>query len=348
VGGELFLKAREDYARELEAALPRELFQPVPRRLWWLPAHAVVISAGVLAIVRADSVALRLVAGVVIGHSLATLGFLGHEILHGSVIRNRFLMLLVGGVCILNWGITPSLWIARHNRLHHQHTNDPFDDPDCFGDEKLYQRSRVHRLLNSFGPGSGTLRSFGFLFFWFTFNFGFIAFFYPLLRRQRERWTARVYYLAAHVLWALAAARVAGGLLWLMLVPAAVSNFVMMIYVATNHALSPLTPNCNDPLMNSLTLRLPAWLQALHLQNNFHVEHHLLPYLNPSHAPEVARKVKASWPDAYQEMGVLSALVMLYRTPRLYRSETVLVDPRSGRTASTLIADLFEARRRGT
>jgi fatty acid desaturase len=343
-----FLRSREDYARQLEAILPRDLFRPVPTRLWWLLVHAAIVSACAYAILRFDVIAVRLLASLVLGHSLGTLGFLGHEVMHGTVVRNRLLVKLIGGACTLHWGIAPWLWIARHNRLHHQHTNDPFGDPDCFADEALYERSAVIRWLNELAPGSGTLRSYGFLFFWFTFSFGLLAFAYPLFRRRHERWTARIYFVATHAAWALAAAQIAGGLVWLMLVPIAVSNFVMMIYVATNHALSPLTRDRNDPLMNSLTVRSTWWIEALHLQTAFHVEHHLLPHVNPSHAPRVAEIVKARWPDAYQEMDHLSALVMLYRTPRVYRTETLLVHPRTQRTAPTLLAGHYEARRART
>jgi fatty acid desaturase len=345
VGGAVarpFLRSREEYARRLDALLPPGVTRPVPRRLWWFPLHAAIIAACVGMILRVDAIAVRLPAALVLGHSLAVLGFLGHEILHGTVVRNRMLLTVFGGACIVHWGITPSLWIARHNRLHHRHTNDPFDDPDCFGDEAMYQRSAVVRFLSGFAPGSGTLRSAGFLFFWFTFSFGLLAFTYPIFRRPRERWTARVYYIASHLIWGTAAAQVAGGLWWLMLVPIAISNFFMMIYVATNHALSPLTPDCNDPLLNTLNVRAPAWIEALHLQNNFHIEHHVLPYVNPSHFPRIAASVKSLWPDEYQEMGHGSALVRLYRTPRVYRTEAMLVDPKTKRTAPTLLAELYE------
>jgi len=342
IARQTLLVPREDYARKLEAMLPREVFRPVPRRLLWLPVHMAIMTACVVSIARFENVFVRLFAGIVIGNSLGTLGFLGHEIMHGSVIRNRLLIRIFGGACMAHWGIAPWLWITRHNRMHHQHTNDPFDDPDTFGSEALYRKSRAMRFLETFTPGSGTVQSIVFLFMWFTFHFGFVAFFYPIFKKRRDAITARIYFVLVHVVWALLASRIDGGLIWLMLVPSAISNFVMMAYVATNHGLSPLTPLCNDPLVNTLTVRTPVFVEIMHLQNNFHIEHHLLPYVNPSHAPRIAPLAKSLWPELYQEMSHARALAQIYRTPRLYRSETVLVNPRTKRTARTLLADAFE------
>lgn len=338
------LISREQYASELERVLPKDVFDPVPRRLLWILAHAMAIAAAVALGLWGESAILRLAMGAVIGNSLGTLGFLGHEILHGTVIQSGAWMRFFGGLCMLHWGIPPAVWIARHNGIHHRATNNPYEDPDCFGNEALYRHSRIMRFFESFTPGSRTLRSRFFLFIWFTFHFGWMIWFYPLFRSRAERRWAQMHYLAAHALWIAAAAQAPGGLLWLFAVPAAVSNFVMMSYVATNHGLSPLTPDCNDPLVNSLTVRRSPWVERMHLQNNFHVEHHLLPYVNPCRAERVREAAIKLWPDRYQEMGFWEALRRLYATPRIYRSDTVLVNPRTGETARTLLADYLDSK----
>jgi fatty acid desaturase len=122
----------------------------------------------------------------------------------------------------------------------------------------------------------------------------------------------------------------------------AVANFIMMSYVATNHFISPLTEEINDPLINSLTVRSHPVLEALHLNNNYHVEHHVLPYVNPVHAAVVAGKLKELWPDKYQEMSHFQALRRVYQSPRFYESDFVLVNPRTRSTARTLLAHYLE------
>lgn len=60
---------------------------------------------------------------LVIGTSFAGLTFLGHETLHGAVLRGRALPRLVGFIGFLPFVISPRLWVAWHNRVHHGNTN---------------------------------------------------------------------------------------------------------------------------------------------------------------------------------------------------------------------------------
>jgi fatty acid desaturase len=109
-----------------------------------------------------------------------------------------------------------------------------------------------------------------------------------------------------------------------------------MSYIDTNHLLCPLTRNVNDPLANSLTVRSPGYIEALHLQFGFHVEHHVFPTMSGVHLPRLAAVIKETWPDRYNEMAHAKAIALLYGTPRIYQSDSVLVDPRTGRSSPTL------------
>ena len=46
------------------------------------------------------------------------------------------------------------------------------------------------------------------------------------------------------------------------------------------------------------------------------------------------------WPDRYQSMSLWRALLTMQRTGRVYQSDTVLADPRTGRVWPTLGATL--------
>ena len=59
-----------------------------------------------------------------IGHSFAGAAFVGHETLHGAVIRHRGARNVIGWLCFLPFTLSPRLWVAWHNKTHHAHTMD--------------------------------------------------------------------------------------------------------------------------------------------------------------------------------------------------------------------------------
>jgi fatty acid desaturase len=117
--------------------------------------------------------------------------------------------------------------------------------------------------------------------------------------------------------------------------PLVVANVLVMSFILTNHSLSPLT-DVNDPLLNSLSVTVPRLFNWTTLGFGFHVEHHLFPSMSSRHAPRVRRLLLARWPERYQSMPLFRALAQMFRTPRVYKEPTVLVDPRNGREWPTL------------
>lgn len=335
------------YQRELRSSLPEEVFKRYPSRVIWLFVHLSII--GVCGyFITSDSVffLIKLILAMIIGNSLGTMGFLGHEILHGTVVRGHKLMLFLGGICMLHWGLPPHVWINWHNRTHHVHTNKWFKDPDCFGPVEMYKKSKWIRFMEKLTPGSGTKRSYLFLFYWFTLHTAYNIYYLPkAFRYERNRKFGKAYFAVVHLLWGTLAFILSSNLiefLSLFFIPIMVSNFIMMSYVATNHFINPSTNHVSDPLINSLTVRSRRWIEYLHLNNNFHVEHHLFPDINPSQATYVAEELKKRWPQKYQEMGHGEALKNVYKTPRLYSSDTELKNPRTGEKASTLLAHYLD------
>src|SRR3989304_8263997 len=77
--------AHRMYAQELRRRLPPHFFQPVPYRALWILPYAAIAVAGTLLIALGDlSLLGKVGVGVVIGLVYGSLGFLGHEILHGG------------------------------------------------------------------------------------------------------------------------------------------------------------------------------------------------------------------------------------------------------------------------
>jgi fatty acid desaturase len=125
------------------------------------------------------------------------------------------------------------------------------------------------------------------------------------------------------------------GFLFGCFLPWLAANAIVMAYILTNHALSPLTET-NDPLVNSLSVTVPRWVDFATLRFGFHVEHHLFPWMSSRHAPQVRDLVLARWPERYQSMPLHRALFLLHRTARVYADDATLLDPATGQTFPTL------------
>jgi fatty acid desaturase len=92
----------------------------------------------------------------------------------------------------------------------------------------------------------------------------------------------------------------------------------------------------NDPLANSLSVTLPRWLEWLTLDFGYHVEHHLFPAMSGRNARRVRAVLRARFAGRYQSMPLGKALLALYRSGRVYKTPTRLVDPPSGIECDTL------------
>jgi len=328
------------YVGALKPELPPEAFEPARSRLLWLPVHATVIAAGIAGILeqRIPLLLLPLVS-LVLGCSFAGLAFLGHETLHGAVVRNQRLRYLVGFVSFLPFTVSPRLWVAWHNLMHHGNANKPGIDPDAYPTFEEHAGSAAVRVSTDYvGVGRSRLRGLT------SLSIGFTAHStHQLLAAgsrgtlsRRELALAWLETLAGLAAWLLLLPLL--GPLWFVfayVLPLMVGNAIVMAYIFTNHALSPHT-HVNDPLANSLSVTVPRWVDFLTMRFGFHVEHHLFPWMSSRHAPLVRRLVLERWPERYQSLPFLRALLLVHRSPRVYLDDETLVDPATGRRVATL------------
>jgi fatty acid desaturase len=332
------------YAREIRGHLPAAAFETVPSRLVWLALHLGVIAVGIVAIARGWGGSYRWLLApfwsLAIGHSFAGCAFVGHETMHGAVVRARRLRYAVGWLCFLPFSLSPRLWVAWHNKVHHGHTMADGIDPDSYPTLADYHRSRVKRVADYFSVGYG--RWAGFV----TLAIGFTGQSTQMLWRwartsgeltRREQQLAVLEWLLAVSLWTGLAILVGPlAFLFAFVLPLVVGNFVVIAYILTNHSLSPLT-DVNDPLINSLTVTTPRLVARVHLNFGLHVEHHLFPSMSSAYAPLVRAQLLERWPERYQAMPLIEALGRLFVTPRVYAAPTRLRDPRSGVESPTLL-----------
>ncbi len=337
-----------EYTKALKARLPRHFFEPVPARMGYLPVFLALFGLSAWGIVATPYLGLKLLLSLGIGYAFVGLGFLAHEILHGAVTKNPLLRSLAGSVAFMPLMVGARLWRKWHNVEHHGHTQHPHDDPDAMGAlEAAIQKPLVRWMFRQVPA----FRSF-FLFFSFTFWFTLHAYrmFWRFLPefKPNERPVVIFQAVLPPLVWLMVLFWLGPlnflfvyGLPWLM------ANFIAMSFIATNHLLNPITET-NDPLLNSLTVRNPRWLEWLTLGFGYHIEHHVFPALSPKYAHRVAQKLKELWPERYNELPHWKALYYLWKTPRLYRDHRNLIEPTTGQVFGTLGFGLDESKiRRG-
>lgn len=338
-----------EYARALRDSLPPQVFSPAPSRALWLLLHLAIIAGGVVAIgCHWGGWPARIAFSLLIGHSFAGAAFVAHETLHGSIVRGRRARLAIGWLGFLPFAISPTLWVAWHNRAHHGHTGHSGVDPDTYATLAQYRQSRAVRIADHFSLGGRRWAGAATLLLGFTVQSLIVLVqgaAFGLTSRQHR--AAIVHTIATIAVWT-GIGFVVGplGFLFAFVVPLMIGNAIVMAYILTNHSLSPLT-RLNDPLLNSLSVTTPPVLETLHLNFGFHVEHHLFPAMSPRYAPVVRRLVRERWPERYQSMPIEAALRLLWTTPRIYEDATTLIHPRRGERCRTLQPSLQPSRTSG-
>jgi fatty acid desaturase len=328
------------YVRELRPHLPAEVFLPSRSRLALVPVHLAVITAATLAIALGwVPWPVMLALSVLIGLTFAGLTFIAHEAMHGGITRSRRLKHVTAWIGFAPFVISPRLWAAWHDRVHHSCANNSAEDPDVYPTLDEYRtNSRVRFFINWFALGGRRWRGGLSLVLGFT-----VQALHMLITARRRGFLDRRGHLLAIgetllgvAVWATVAALV--GFVPFLLVfvaPLLIANAVVMGFILTNHSLSP-NAAINDPLVTGLSVTNARWIERATLLFGYHVEHHLFPAMSSRHAPKVRALLRSRWPDRYQSMPLRHALLRLHRTSRVYKDATTLVDPRTGAEFATL------------
>jgi fatty acid desaturase len=324
------------YVHEVKLRLPREMFEPARSRLAWLPVHLAVIATATIGITL-DRTPWPLVPALslAIGLSFAGLTFLGHEILHGGVVRGRLSWLkpIVGWIAFAPFTLSQQLWVVWHNRIHHANTQLIGADPDMYPTLVKYRSNALNRFsIDNFALGGRRWRGILSLLLGFTVQSKHMLFVgKSRLGMTRPEFRRSMIETAFAIgLW-VAVAILVGFVpfLFAYVIPLLVADVIVMGFILTNHSLSPAT-DINDPLVNALTVTSPRFLDWLTLDFGFHVEHHLFPAMSGRHARSVREELIRSWPTRYQSMPLFRALRRLHETGRVYKDATTLCDPKSG------------------
>lgn len=323
------------YAKEIKKALPIDLYKPAPERLLGGLAYIFGVVTGMILIIHINNIFIMLAISLLLGFCFASLGFLGHEILHGSVVKTPWLKNILGGICFSLLSVGPRLWTRWHNTIHHAHTQDESKDPDAWLSFEQYCRSGFLKLVYKLPKNLRSFVSFASLGIFFSIHS--LRMLVTCFRKfKNEKLVFIIEFIIPWSMWLLLLTYI-GFYKWIFiyLIPLYVGNFIVMSYISTNHRLNPLV-DINDPLANSLSVNVPKWLDILNFNFSYHVEHHLFAGVSSKHYPMIKKEILKLWPERYHQMPLIKALILLWKTPRIYYNSTELVDPSNGHTYMSL------------
>lgn len=335
---------------KIRAELPASIFDPQPlRALLYIPLIA-FIGTAMWALVKVDMPWYAVIPVIfLLGQAIGIMGFVGHEAMHGSVVKSKFLQNVMGFISFAPFAISPQLWNAWHNKIHHGRTNQGDRDPDSYGTMKRYQRMPSTRFVANLAPGSGKWYSYFFLTYWFTFHGQVVLWVQTKFMRDFEKFnrvpailtTLGIFVLiGAFAVWAGPL-----GFLLAYILPIMIGNFVVMHYIATNHFLRPQTET-NEPVLNSMSVNTLPFINFFHLNFSHHIEHHMFPLMNPRFAPQVRKVLMRECGDKYVSPPHWKAIAFLYKTPRVYLDSKTLVNPYTGKTADLMEIEKLLSNRR--
>lgn len=341
----------ESLARSLRPLLPPQAFRTDPSRLALVLINLAILALGWTMARSLDrwplaALPLFLPFALVMGNAVIVLLFATHDLLHGRVAGWRGGRRWLALVSLALLWMPPTLWQAVHNREHHGHTNSLRDPDRSYLEHQSASWGKwiQHRFTPS-DEISGMGLLLGLASAWGVHNmrtlasvllvpdgsavFPPAAFRVSARDRRRIAWEllAIVGLHAALIAWIGLEPR---RLLLGYFLPIWLGYAGAMAYIFTNHLLAPLDEH-NDPLRNSLSLRMPRWLDLLHLNFSHHTEHHIFPGLNSSYYPTVRRLLQAHHGDRYQLLSGRQAWQLLLATPRHYRTATTVCSADGGR-----------------
>lgn len=330
-----------NYRQQIRKALPEGYTKPHTGNLWWFPVHFAFIGVSLYLLTNNFSWWLAPILSLVIGHSMSCLGFVAHELAHGSSIQNPFWRDALAWVAFSPLAIGPHLWKRWHNSDHHNNTNVEGIDPDHLFTIEDYKHNPVLKFLYTLSPLLRNIVIFSSFSYRMTqHSTGMLV---TYLKSPKSTGSAKMTML---VQWAACYALWIGGTLalgtqvfwWGYFVPLLILNAIVICYIATNHFLNPLADE-RDVLATSLTVTLPRWLEWLdvwHSRFGAHVAHHLFPQASSRYARQIENKASELFPDRYHSMPITTALRLLWNTPWVYEDKETLIDPRRQVRSKTL------------
>ncbi len=334
------------YVKKLRPLLPSEAFDPDPSKLVILLINLGILLLGWAIADHLDQwpvylLWLYLPLALIMANSVIVLLFSTHDLLHGSVQKHSSFTYLISLLSLSLWWMPPTQWKSLHNRVHHNNTNslaDPdrnylYEQPNTWGKwiHNLFAPSiEVNRFWFIFGMGTAwgvhDFRNVSSVLFFNDTSVDYVPAAFTVT--PKDRWIIALeclailslhlgilFYLDFHPL-KLALAY---------FLPIALGHAGGMFYIYTNHLACRMT-EVNDPLINSVSIRVHPLFDLLHFNFSYHTEHHVFPSINSDYYPLVQELLEMYYPDRMNLVDAGEAWRLLLETPRHYKDETTLTD----------------------
>jgi fatty acid desaturase len=312
--------SQTEYLKVLRPLLPEAAFQPNTNKLFILIINFLILGMGwtiarSLDLWSIEWLWLYLPLSIIMGNSIIICLFAAHDSMHGSTIGQPRWRYLFGFLALSLLWMPPTLWKAVHNHKHHTQTN-AIGDPD-----RMYLIAQNNTwgkwIQNLFVPSAQVnwaLLILGMATSWVVHTFRHLT---SILLFNHDR----VEYVPAPVVVSPRKRRIiaiesigicaihVGILFYLKLnilavllgyiLPMSIGYAGVMFYIYTNHFLCQMT-DVNDPLINSVSLKVPEIFNLLHFNFSYHTEHHLFPSINSDYYPLVQELLQAHYPKSCQ------------------------------------------------
>ena len=357
---ELNLISKNEYRLVLSKLLTKECFVPDIKHVFHYLFLMAIYLVGIFSIVNVSFLPLKIIISVVMGISLAGLTFFLHDLFHGSIIKSKPIAYVVGlSIGLFNL-FAPLFWQRVHN-FHHARTGN-IDDPDRsyiatetpvtllgkFGYRTRVSDEAFHPIISLLLMSTG--------FFWYFSNtmfYGLVAKKFSVKEDKKYQRVQELFKNPKHrlivvgelilivsfqlFLFEFVANNNFLNYFLLSLLPVGISHCIAMAYIHTNHFLSPLTGEIDDPLVNSLSLKNSWFIDKIFSNFSHHVEHHLFPAMGSFHYPKVRKLLLKLYPDRYKLIPMIDAIKMLCTTPRIYGDYTHLVNSKGTKKVDCLL-----------
>lgn len=288
-----------------------------------------------------DNVLIKFIESLGAGLALAGLTFFLHDLIHDGIVKSPVRQYIIG-LSIGIFNLFPPLFWERLHKYHHARTGME-DDPDrnCTFNEKpeSWQEIFLYKLRISTESHNNALSflfiSFGFISYFATnIYYGFFnqgtslkeAIKYKNIQTLFQTPISKAIVIAELVvifsfqffLFAYVAKYNLLNFFFISLLPILMAHFITMVYIHTNHIISPLTGEVDDTLINSVSIKNSRFVDLLFSNFSHHVEHHLFPSMSSSKYPKIRTLLQELYPSRYQLLTMKDALMHLFNTPRMY------------------------------
>lgn len=340
------LITHSEYIKKLRPLIPSEAFLPSINKFWILLINMAILLMGWNIASYLDQWSwyylwLYIPMALIMANSISVFQFVTHDLLHTNIIKNQQLRWVVSLFGFAMQWVPPTLWKAVHNREHHNKANS-LDDPDR-NYLQTQSNSWCKLIQNFFVPSSnmsplfliiGLTHSWGVYIFRnlssiLLFNDGLSK--YPPASFQvssKERRAIAIELLLLIGIHFSILAYLEFNPIKVLLgyfLPIWLGHSIFMYYIFTNHLLCPMT-SINDPLVNSLSLRVPKIFDLLHFNFSYHTEHHLFPNMNSDYYPLLQELLKTEYPERFNLLDGNEAWHLLLNTPRFYKDENTFTN----------------------